>query len=56
MPMPFGMLKRLRVPEFARSCSPVVALFEPGRQRIGSVFVLLMLPVHEERAVVVLII
>jgi hypothetical protein len=43
MPMPFGMLKRLRVPEFAQSCSPVVALFEPGRRRIGSVFVLLML-------------
>ena len=43
MPMPFGMLKRLRVPKFAQSWSPVVALFEPGRQRIGSVFVLLML-------------
>jgi hypothetical protein len=43
MPMPFGMLKRLRVLKFAQSCSPVVALFEPGRQRIGSVFVLLML-------------
>ena len=43
MPMPFGMLKRLRVPEFTQSCSPVVALFEPGRQRIGCVLVLFML-------------
>jgi hypothetical protein len=43
MPMQFGMLKRLRVPEFAQSCSPVVALFEPDRQRIGPVLVLLML-------------
>jgi hypothetical protein len=43
MPMPFGMLKRLRVPKFTQSCSPVVALFQPGRQRIGCVLVLFML-------------
>jgi hypothetical protein len=43
MPMPFGMLRRLRVPEFAQSWSPVVTLFVPGRQRIGSVVMLLML-------------
>jgi hypothetical protein len=43
MPLPFGMLKRLRVPEFTQSCSPVVALFQPGRQRIGCVLVLFML-------------
>ena len=43
MPMPFGMLKRLRVPEFTQSCSPVVALFQPGRQCIGCVLVLFML-------------
>ena len=36
-------IKRVRVPEFARSWSPVPALFVPGRQRIGSVFILLML-------------
>jgi hypothetical protein len=43
MPMPFGMLKRLRVPEFAQLFSPVVASFQPGRQRIGCVLVLFML-------------
>ena len=43
MPMPFGMLKRLHVPELVQLRSPVVALFEPGRQRIGCVLVLFML-------------
>ena len=43
MTMSFRILKRLRVPEFARSWSSVAAFFVPARQRIGSVFILLLL-------------
>jgi|SRR6478736_9552576 hypothetical protein len=39
----FRILKRLRVLEFAWSWSSVAAFFVLGRQRIGSVFILLML-------------
>lgn len=42
MTISFRILKRV-VPEFVRSWSPVPALLVPGRQRIGSVFTLLML-------------
>jgi hypothetical protein len=43
MTISFRILKRLCVPEFACSWSSVAAFFVPGRQRIGSVFILLML-------------
>jgi hypothetical protein len=43
MIMSFRILKRLRVPEFAQSRSPVAALLVPRRRCIGSVLMLLML-------------